>query len=354
MGIIMGMNLLIEASPLPHKILELISFIDSFNGRWEVASWLRPDVLSQLKRTTIITSSGSSTRIEGARLTNEQIRQALKGLKIQNLVSRDEKEVQGYIELLEMVFDRYSAISLTESNIKTLHKHLMDYVDEADRHKGCYKSLPNHVMAYDNMTKEEVGVVMETTEPAFTEIEMKKLIQAYQQAKARRIHSLLALAEFVLRFLKIHPFQDGNGRLSRILTNLIFLQSGYSFVQYVSHEKFIEDNKEDYYLALNKGQKALLKNELPVDWFVFFLNILKQQIVFIRERVDIEKQLTKLKQREKEILNIALQQERITNQIIRKRLGYSPNTIKKDLKNLVDNGKLDKHGVGKGTYYTVK
>ena len=250
------------------RIQNLIAEIEKLNGMWTVGAKLSPQILSVLKRSVIITSTGSSTRIEGSRLSNEEVEKLFsKGLKIKKFNTRDEQEIIGYKELLENVFNSFNSIKFSENTIKHFHKELLKYSDKDQKHLGKYKISDNSVVA-TNKTGKVVGIVFEPTKPYLTSKEMQELLMWTNEALREKIfHPLLVIASFVMEFLAIHPFQDGNGRTSRILTNFLMLKCGYDYMPYVSHEKLIEDNKDKYYLALNKSQKT--KNYDITSWLGF-------------------------------------------------------------------------------------
>ena len=212
---------------ITQKILRRIAEIDEFKGQWQALGRLAPDRLSALKKIATIESIGSSTRIEGVRLTDAEIERLLTGIQVFSFRSRDEQEVAGYAELMEMVFSSWSEIALTENHIKQFHGILLKHSDKDERHRGNYKTLPNHVEAFDENGK-SLGVIFETASPFDTPRKMEALIAwTNEEMNKNTHHPLLIIAAFVVRFLAIHPFQDGNGRLSRALTTLLLLRSGY-------------------------------------------------------------------------------------------------------------------------------
>jgi len=173
-------------------------------------------------------SIGSSTRIEGSKLTDREVERLLSNLEIRKFSSRDEQEVAGYAEVMETVFLAWSDIPITENHIKQLHRDLLRCSDKDERHRGEYKTLRNDVGAFDPDGK-MIGIVFETATPFDTPRRMQELVAWLKEARElKRIHPLLIVAVFVVVFLEIHPFQDGNGRLSRVLTTLLLLQAGYA------------------------------------------------------------------------------------------------------------------------------
>jgi Fic family protein len=278
---------------LPPEIWSKLIRIDELKGRWISGARLNPQVLGRLKRFVLVTSTGASTRIEGARLSDEDVEKLMKGFSIQKFADRDKQEVRGYYELLQNVFEAWDTVSFSESAIRHFHKELLKYVEKDRRHRGEYKKSENKVHMVDAAGK-SVGLLFDTTPAYLTPKEMQELSEAAQEEfKKKRFPSLLIIGNFLVEFLLIHPFQDGNGRLSRVLTNLLLLKYGYEYAPYVSHEKLIEDNKADYYVALRKSQKTMrTKKPNIVPWLDFFLTIIEKQSVMaldLLSRENVEK-----------------------------------------------------------------
>ena len=259
---------------LPESIWKLINSIDEIKGQWHGGANLNPQALGRLKKSTLVTSTGASTRIEGAKLSDEDVEKLMRGLTMQKFKDRDIQEVQGYYELLNNVFESWKNISLNESTIKSFHKELLKYVEKDILHRGEYKKVENKVHMIDG-SGNSIGVLFDTTPVFLTPKEMLELVEWTKGAfNKKEFHPLITIANFLVEFLNIHPFQDGNGRISRVLTNLLMLQNGYAYMPYISHEKLIEDNKADYYVALRKSQKTIkTEKESIIPWIEFFLNI---------------------------------------------------------------------------------
>ncbi|MFH1145701.1 MAG: Fic family protein [bacterium] len=265
-------------------------------GQWIGGVKLNPQALGRLKRWTLITSSGASTRIEGAKMTDEEVEAFIRGLKTQKLSNRDKQEVKGYYELLENTFSAWQHIPFSESTIKHFHNELLKYTAKDERHRGEYKKSENKVEMFDASGK-SLGVIFDTTPAYLTPKQMQELVVwTKEELTLKTIHPLLIIGNFLVEFLAIHPFQDGNGRLSRILTNLLMLKAGYAYIPYLSHEKLIEDNKTDYYVALRRSQKNLKDGESDIsDWLEFFLNICLEQgkmAIDLLSKENIEKLLS--------------------------------------------------------------
>lgn len=334
------------------KIWSKITQIDELKGQWIAGARLSPQVLGRLKRSVLITSTGASTRIEGARLSDEDIERLMRGLDIQKFTDRDKQEVKGYFELLENVFDSWKLLKLSESAIKHFHKELLKYVKKDETHRGDYKKKENKVQMIDAAGK-SVGVLFDTTPAYLTPKEMQELVEWTQEALAeKKYHPLLIVGNFLVEFLQIHPFEDGNGRLSRILTNLLLLKEGYLFIPYISHEKLVEDNKPEYYLALRKSQKTFKANREDITpWLDFFLTIFLKQskmAVELLSKENIEKILS--------IKQLAVWQylqtveEAAPGEIAKKAKVARP-TVNQALDKLLRLKKVERIGLGRSTRY---
>lgn len=335
-------------------MLSLVAEIDEFKGAWRALGTLAPERLSALRRVATIESVGSSTRIEGSRLSDREVEQLLANLEIKAFASRDEQEVAGYADVMETVFASWSEITVTENHIKQLHRDLLRYSDKDQRHRGEYKTSSNSVAAFDADGK-QIGVVFETASPFETPRLMTELVAWLDQTQQGELHPLIAIGIFVVAFLAIHPFQDGNGRLSRVLTTLLLLRAGYAYVPYSSLESVIEQSKEGYYLALRRTQETL-RGEAPdwVPWLTYFLSALQRQMRRLREKVERERLLlAALPELAARILDHARDHGRITIADAVTLTGASRNTLKEHFKSLREQGLLVLHGQGRGAWYSL-
>jgi len=334
------------------EILSKIGRIDEIKGRWTEGVNLSPQLLGRLKKSVLITSSGASTRIEDSRMSDEDVEKFIKGLNIHKFRDRDKQEVQGYYELLENIFNAWKTISFSESSIKHLHNELLKYAEKDIRHRGDYKKTENDVSMFDAEGK-PIGVVFETTRAYLAPKQTQELVLWTQKALAeKKYHPLLIVGNFVVEFLKIHPFQDGNGRLSRILTNLLLLKLGYGFVPYVSHEKIIEDNKAEYYLALRKSQKTFdgEKGDI-IAWLEYFLKILEIQAIRAIDLLSTEKMEILLSPKQMLVWNYLLEVPETTAGEIVKKTGVLRPTVNQVLDRLLNMQKIQRIGMGRTTRY---
>lgn len=340
---------------LPYSLLNLINKIEELKGQWVGGATLNPQALGRLKHSTLITSTGASTRIEGAKLSDEDVEKLMHGLSMQKFADRDKQEVKGYYELLKNIFAAWEKIPFSESTIKHLHRELLKYVKKDDTHRGEYKKMENRVEMIDESGK-SVGTLFETTRAYLTPKEMQELVEWTRDALAlREFHPLLVIGNFIVEFLNIHPFQDGNGRLSRILTNLLLLQHGYAYMPYVSHEKLIEDNKADYYVVLRRSQKTLkTDSENVAPWMEFFLNVLLTQskmAIELLSKENIEKLLSK---KQLSVWQYLQEVDEATPGEIAKKAGVARPTVSQAIDALLRLKKIERIGLGRTTRYRKK
>ena len=337
------------------EILNLIAGIDEFKGAWQAFRNLAPERLSALRRVATIESIGSSTRIEGSKLSDREVERLLSNLEIKSFATRDEQQVAGYAETMELLFQSWEEITLTENHVKQLHRDLLKYSEKDAHHRGNYKTQPNNIAAFDDAGN-QVGIVFETTAPFDTPTRMSELVTWTTDAlSSRQLHPLLVTAVFAVILLEIHPFQDGNGRLSRILTTLLLLRAGYSYVPYSSLESVIEQSKEGYYLALRQTQ-GTIRADSPnwQPWLVFFLRALQQQMKRLARKVERERIiLAALPELSLRIIEHAREHGRVTISDIVKLTGTSRNTLKPHFRQLVAQGHLVLHGGGRGAWYAL-
>ena len=343
----------------PHIIEEvysLIAKIDSVKNSFSLTNNLLPQTINRLTSSLIVTSAGASNRIEGNKLTDDQVAKLYKNLNIQKFKTRDEQEVAGYIEVLQEILANYQHIKINESLILGFHNQMLKYSKKDLRHKGGYKFGSNRVEAKDH-SGNLVGIIFDPTPPHLVKKEMQELLEWYGFiSNEKQKHPLILIANFIFEYLAIHPFQDGNGRTSRLLTNLMLLQAGYNFTNIVSHEKLIEDNKADYYLALNKTQRTWKsENEDISDWLLFFLKIVHGQA---QKALDILKGETiehLLSEKQLELWNWALSLEKpeFSRKDAIEATGFPPRTIEGIIKKLFDLKKLERIGEGRAIRYRI-
>jgi Fic family protein len=336
------------------EIVKLLARIDECKGYWEAFRELSPEYLARMKRAAIISSSGSSTRIEGAKLSDEEVEQLLRDAKVRKLATRDEQEVMGYVEIIKDVFDGWKAMKFSESLIKHIHNAVLKYSEKDKRHKGQYKTAHNRVEAIDADGK-VLGVIFDPTPPHLTAKEMQELVEwTKERFKEETHHPLLIIANFVFEYLAIHPFKDGNGRTSRILTNLLLLQHGYSFAPYISHEKLIEDHKVDCYLALKRSTASWKSdNENISHWTLFILRMFAEQgeMAVAMTKEDHTENL--LSDNQIAVWKAFQELGTLSRSEVAEKSGVNIRTVDQALRKLLELKKILKIGKGRATRYRI-
>jgi len=338
---------------LPEQILQNIDQIDLLKRKWNSGATLDRQVLDGLKKSVLVTSTGASTRIEGSSLSDDDVERVMRGLSLQTFKDRDKQEVRGYFELLDNVFSAHQTIPFSESTIKFFHQEVLKYTDKDVQHRGEYKKTENKV-AMVSPTGEPLEILFDTTDAWKAPAEMRELVEWTQRAfLEKELHPLLVIGNFVVEFLLIHPFEDGNGRLSRVLTNLLLLQQGYAYVPYVSHEKLIEANKIEYYLALRNSQVTFRsEQENLVPWLNFFSRILQEQVeqaLQLISATEVAKLLSPQQQKVWEYIETVT--DEFTPRDIEAACTIPRPTVSQVLEKLLKLKWIERRGLGRGTRY---
>lgn len=332
------------------KLINQLSLIDRFGGSWATIEKREGQTLKQLKVIATVRSIGASTRIEGSQMTDAEVETLINNLSIAKLEERDQQEVAGYFEVLDLISASYRDIDITESSIKSLHNLLMKYSEKDDWHKGDYKQVSNEVEATNpDGTKH---IIFKTTDPGLKTAEaMSKLFAWYKDDK--EAHPLVRAATFVYEFLSIHPFQDGNGRLSRLLATLLLLREGYSWIEFVSFEHEIENRKGEYYKVLMGCQRQRPGEDIQ-DWLLFFLDCLANIQAQLIQKLEVKNTAISLSPREKKIYQFIENHPGSKSGQIADKLNIPLPTIKKILSDMVHAKLIQKHGNTAGTNYTIE
>lgn len=332
------------------KLINLISEIDRFDANWTAIERKEGQSLKELKSIATVRSVGASNRIEGNKMSDEEVDVLLQEIDITKLTDRDSQEVVGYFEVLDLISESYEGISVTENDIKSLHNTLMKYSAKDQWHKGNYKMHSNAVEA--SFTDGTRQIIFQTTEAGFaTEDAIRQLINWYNSET--EVHPLIKVASFVYDFLSVHPFQDGNGRISRLISTLLLLKTGYKWIQYVSFEHEIENRKNEYYQVLRSSQ-AQRPNEDVTDWIMYFLNCLsniQSQLIVKLQKSGFE---TQLSFKGKSIYAIIQNRPNIQSGEISEKLAIPAPTVKRILSELFNKGLIEKQGKGRNVSYTIK
>jgi Fic family protein len=337
---------------LNFELINKLSAIDRFSGEWSnIERREGIHTLKQLKSIATVQSVGASTRIEGSKLTNDEIQVLLfENLKIDKLEVRDQQEVVGYFQALDTISESFTDIHVSEGDVKNLHKILMKHSEKDEWHRGEYKQHPNSVDAH--YPNGRTVTIFNTTKPGQdTEDSMRALFEWYKNDKSTP--AIIKVAVFVYEFLSIHPFQDGNGRLSRLLGTLLLLKQGYPWIQFVSFEHEIENRKTDYYKVLMDCQQNR-PGENVDTWLDFFLSCLSSIQDKLIQKLETQQSQNALNPREKKIVQFIEAYPGVKSGEIASKLNIPLPSVKRILSEMIADKIISKNGTGTGTNYTAE
>jgi len=331
------------------KLADVIGEIDHLNSRWKSIEQKESKKIKQLKTIAILQSVGASTRIEGSNMTNETINDLLKNTDTSKSEDKHAREAIGYFEALNKIIKSAKTLSVTETDIKNIHGILMKHSLIEEKYKGHYKTQRNSVEIVFPSGKQTIFRTADAG--SATENALKRLIEWYH--KDQTVHPLIKIATFIYEFLSIHPFQEGNGNLSRLLSTFLLLKNEYKWVICISLEQEIEKYKNDYYQTLRYCQ-TLRPNENITDWVLFFLknlNNIQSQLMnnFTQRGVEV-----RLSPREQLIISVIQKHPNIQSGEVAKRLGLPSPSVKRTLAGLLVKGVVKRGGSGNVTSYWLR
>lgn len=255
--------------PLTHPLVRTVGLLREYRGKEELYRQQMPQALETLRQAAIIQSTESSNRIEGVTAPAKRIRELVAEKTTPQ--DRSEQEIAGYRDVLNTIHGNYAAMKLTVGLVKQLHRDLFKYTDQRG---GQWKSVANRISEVRADGTELVR--FDPVAPHLVDEAMLKLHEQFQQARqAEEVDTLLLIPAYVLDFLCIHPFRDGNGRMARLLTLLLLYQAGYGMGRFVSLEKIIEESKDTYYDTLYQSSQGWHKGKHPLTpWTEYLLGTL--------------------------------------------------------------------------------
>ncbi len=265
---------------LPMNIVRMLTTINEFKGKQDLYKNQSPQILNTLKEVAVIQSAESSNRIEGIYTSNKRLKEIM-----DNKISpknRSESEIAGYRDVLSTIHNAYEAIPVNSSVILQLHRDLYKFSSSIG---GSYKNIDNVIeeVLPDGRKYIRFKPIDSFNTPRF----MENLCEEYKNSINKdEVEPLIAIGAFILDFLCIHPFNDGNGRMSRLLTLLLLYKEGFEVGKFISIEKIIEDSKETYYEALNKSSMLWHDgNHNLLIWIEYFLGVIIRAYKELEERV---------------------------------------------------------------------
>lgn len=334
------------ALKLPVRIYERIAGIYEYKGKQELYVANFSDVLDKMVEVAKVQSTKSSNAIEGISTNDHRLEELMK--KKSQPRNRNEEEIYGYREVLDLIHENYGTIELTKNNILTLHNKLYSYSGE--NHKGKFKTIDNNIIEVDSFGEKRIR--FQPVSAFETEASIDRMLAAYDEAVSAKIPPLLLIPTFLHDFLCIHPFSDGNGRMSRLLTLLLLYKNGFFVGKYISLEMLIENTKDLYYEALQASSENWhngKNNNLP--FINYMLSIIYKAYSECDERFKLigEKSLTSA-ERVMKVFENSLE-PLSKSDLILLCSDISQRTIERALKELKDRGLIQQIGRGRATKY---
>lgn len=329
------------------EVLGLVAQIHEFKGRQELYLKQKPAELDRLIEIAKIQSTEASNEIEGIRTTNTRLKQLVTDKTTPR--NRDEEEIMGYRDVLNTIHENFEYIPIRPNYILQLHRDLYQY-----SHKGiggAFKNTQNYISATDAEGRE--FVLFTPLAPYETPSAIEAICESYNHMiDTQDIDALLLIPVFIHDFLCIHPFNDGNGRMSRLLTTLLLYRSGYVIGRYISLESKIAKNKSLYYDALEHCQKGWMENEEdPTPFIKYLLQTILSAYRDFEERVElVSEKLPAVETVRRAVYNKIGKFTK--SEVMELCPTLSKASVENALKQLVEKRLLIKHGSGRSTFYT--
>lgn len=332
------------------KLIKLLTNIHEAKGRQELYLAQKPEELDRLVEIAKAQSTEASNAIEGIRTTNTRLKQLVEQKTTPK--NRDEQEIAGYRDALNIIHESFDYIPLTPNYILQLHKILLSHVGGND-YGGRFKNTQNQIAGVDETGKEHL--IFMPLAPYETPMAIDSLCETFNKAiEEGKVDPLILIPIFIHDFLCVHPFRDGNGRMSRLLTTLLLYRSGYFVGRYISLEAKIASIKDLYYDALSESQDGWHEgNDDPTPFIKYILSIVDMAYKDFESRVSL---VTK-KVSANEMVELAFERKigKIKkSDIVELCPGLSVSAVEKGIAKLLEAGKIEKLGTGRNTFYVKK
>ncbi len=329
------------------EIIGLVAQIHEYKGRQELYLKQKPAELDRLIEIAKVQSTEASNEIEGIRTTNTRLMQLVKDKTTPR--NRDEEEIMGYRDVLNTIHENFEYIPVTSNYILQLHRDLYKYSHKSIG--GIFKNTQNYISATDANGQE--FVLFTPLAPYETPSAIEAICESYNHMiDMKEVDILLLIPAFIHDFLCIHPFNDGNGRMSRLLTTLLLYRSGYVIGRYISLESKIAKNKSLYYDALEQCQKGWHENtEDPTSFIKYLLQTILSAYRDFEERVSmVDEKLPAIETVRRAVYNKIGKFTK--SEVMELCPTLSKASVENSIKQLVEKGLLIKHGTGRSTFYT--
>ena len=332
-----------------NEILKLVAKIHEYKGRQELYLQQKPEELEKLVEIAKAQSIEASNEIEGIRTTNARFNKLIHDKTTPR--NRDEKEILGYRDVLNTIHEYYEHIPLSSNYILQFHRDLLNYTDLD--FGGKYKNVQNEIVAVDSDGNEVV--LFRPLPPFETPAAIEAICESYNKVIAKEeIDPLILIPVFIHDFLCIHPFNDGNGRMSRLLTALLLYRSGYLVGRYISIENKIAKNKDLYYDALQDCQEGWYENEEDTTAFIkYLLGVIIASYRDFEDRVELVSEKLPAIEMVRKAVNKQIGTFKKAD-IVEMCPSIGSSSVEASLKTLTESGEIEKLGSGRSTCYVRK
>jgi Fic family protein len=334
--------------PVSQETLRAVSQLDRFRGVWASGTLVPPDRLSRMMEAARIQSAASSCRLAGIHASDTEVASLARG---ETVAIRDGAELVGYWQALGRKFPEGPIP--TSEELRRLHAVVMGTTEPGPA-GSCWRQVPLHLEAFDREGR-AMGRVFQTLPPRLVPEKTEALLTWLEiELRTADQHPLFVIGAFMLAFLAASPFARGNGRMARLLAVHLLARAGYVHLPYASFERVIEEMRDDYYDAVDAAETKLWTHEADVTpWLRFFLDALLQHRDRVSMKVDLERRALELSPLQRTILDTVREHGTASASLLMAATGSNRNTLKDNLRKLVDQQWIERIGRRRGTFYRM-
>ena len=334
--------------PVTSRILNQVSRADRFRGSWSSGAPISPDRLARLKETAHVQSVAAATRMAGIRVSDAEVVSILRG---EATTVREAREILGYSWALDGPFPKGPLVTTEE--LRLLHATMLAGPG-ASPDPTPWREVPNHLEAFDSSGR-AIGRIFQTLPPRLVPETMENLATWLEIGlRGGEHHPLLVIGAFILRVFTVSPFEKGNLRVSCLLTSHLLRRAGYDHLPYASLEREFEERREAFYDAFDTSSTKLWTEEADLEsWLVFFLDCLVHQSERVAAKIDLERRALEFSPLQRAILETVREHGTARAALLLTATGTNRNTLKDNLRRLVDRGVLEQMGQRRGTLYRL-
>jgi len=335
--------------PLTSRILNEIALLDRFRGEWSASNGIPPKRLGRIVEAARIESVAASCRLAGIRVTDEEVASLLHG---GTSTHREAGEVLGYAAASRVELPDASRL-LRAEDLRRLHA-VLDSGDPETDELSPWRTSPHQREAFDAQGR-AMGRVFPTLPPRMIEDKVEDLLTWLElELHSRDGHPLPAISAFVVGFLSACPFETLNGRMARLLIPMLLRRSGYAHLPYASVESQIEDLRDTYHEAFDQAQTRFWQGQADLEpWIDFVLEVLRRHRSSVEHRARLERRSLELPPLQQAILEAVREHGTVDAGMLIRATGANRNTLKDNLRRMVDRGMLEKSGRRRGTRYQI-